>query len=175
MNLEFLKRRLGWFGAAWLGTFVLVLAGLLGATLLFGTELVSAADLLLRLALAALGLGTAAAVVQALVSREGFVTKAAVVLLAVVLVLPLLWSPVLASVLAAWAAKVPIEYSTVYAGFRVTVSQMLYPIGALFSGEIAQAVWELFQGAATLVGFLASAAQLWTFSRRFGGAQGAAA
>jgi len=168
MDLEFVRRRLGWFGAAWLGTFVLVLVCLLAATWLFGAELVSVADLLLRIALAALGLGTAGVVLQALTSKAGIGSKLAVVLLGVALVLPLLWSPVLAAVLAAAAAGASIEYSTVYADFRVAVSQLLYPLGAaLFSAAALHTVWTLFQGAATVVGFLASAAQLWTFSRRF--------
>jgi hypothetical protein len=142
---------------------VLVLA--LGARFLLHMDTIRAVDALLGLALVVLGLLVVGGVAATVVSRESLVTKIVVSLLAVLLLLPLLWSPVLAAVLTAKLTGVSIEYSGVYAGFRITVSRLLY---SLFQGAGAavETIWPVFETVATIVGFAASVLELMRLVRR---------
>lgn len=167
MDRNLVATRLSQYAAAWLGAFLLVLLLSVVASLGLGMDLVAAADGLLLVAFAALSLLLIAGVALTFASTAGPGAKVAVLLLALVLGLPLLWAPVLAVVLAAGMAGVPIEYSGVYAQFRITVSQLLYPlVSAVFSGAALRFVWELFQVFATVVGAIASAIQVWKFFRK---------
>lgn len=167
MNTDLIKRRLGWYGLAWLGTFVLaMLIGLAGFFLL-GADVVDLADIVIPVSLGLLSLGLVGVVVRDLFLRQTIGTKVAVVLLAAVLFLPLLWSPVAAMVAAAWAADRSIEYSSAYAQFRITISQLLWPmLEAVSSGAAFGLAWQLFQFVASAVGFLSSLFQVIAFLRR---------
>ena len=165
--MDTLKTRLGQYGAAWFGSFLLVLVASLFATFILGMEMAAVADGLLMVALAALTVALLAGVVVTVIGRDSVGIKIVVVLLAVILGLPLLWAPVLAVVVAANLNQTPIEYSEVYAGFRITVSQILYPlVSALVSGAAIRWVWEMFQIFATIVGGIASAIQVWNFLKK---------
>ena len=165
--MDLVKRRLGQYGAAWVGSFLITLVVTLAAVFLLGMPLVDVADLLLPAALGILALAAVAGVVLSFMAREPLGPKLLVLLLAVVLVLPLLWAPVLAVVLSARFADTPIEYSEAYAWFRITVSRLLYPlVSAIVSGAAFRWVWEMFQVFATIVGAIASAIQVWNFTRK---------
>ena len=165
--MDVVTRRLGQYAAAWLGSFLIVFLLVLAAVFLLGMELVSVADLLLPLALGALSLAVFAGVGLTFARPGAVGPKLLVLLLALFLFLPLLWAPVVAAVLAAWIAGVPIEYSESYAWFRITVSNLLYPlISAVVSGAAIRWVWEVFQVIATIVGAIASAIQIWNFSKK---------
>ncbi len=161
-NLGLIKTRLSQYGVAWVLSFVLVLLGAAVATLLVRARLAIAADILLATALVALGALMAAFFVLTVIAKETPVTKTVLIALGLILLLPLLWAPILAMLAFARILNAPLEYSSVYAGFRVVVGQFLY--GAtrlLFGNPYVDAAWSFFQGAATVVGFLASLAQLW--------------
>jgi hypothetical protein len=165
--MDTLNRLLREYAAAWLGAFLLVLILTLGASALLHMPLTRVADGLLMVALAALAVGLMARVVMTFAGSDGAGTKVAVLLLALVLGLPLLWAPVVAVVVAAKVVHTPIEYSEVYAWFRITVSRILYPlVSAIVSGAAIRWVWEMFQIFATIVGAVASAIQVWNFLRK---------
>lgn len=165
--MDTLKTRLGQYGAAWVGSFLLVLVLSLFATIVLGMEMTAVADGLLIATLAALSFALLAGVVLTVIGRDSVGIKIVVVLLALVLGLPLLWAPVLAVVVAANLNQTQIEYSEVYAWFRITVSQILYPlVSALVSGAAIRWVWEMFQIFATIVGGIASAIQVWNFLKK---------
>lgn len=165
--MDTLKTRLGQYGAAWVGSFLLMLVLSLFATVVMGMEMTAVADGLLIAALAVLSFALLAGVALTVIGRDSVGIKIVVVLLALVLGLPLLWAPVLAVVLAAGVNHTPIEYSEVYAWFRITVSQILYPlVSALVSGAAIRWVWEMFQIFATIVGGIASAIQVWNFLKK---------
>lgn len=166
-NRSLLMIRLSQFGLTWIATFMLVLLAVLAARFGLNQNLITTADVLLRLALIGLGVALAAALVGTVLARESLVTKVAGIALVLVLALPLLWSPVLAVVFAAQVAHVPIEYSTVYAGFRITVGKLLYPIvQSVVSGQAIDAVWSAFETVATIVGFIASSLEILRLFRR---------
>ena len=82
--------------------------------------------------------------------------------LATAMLLPLLWAPVLASVVAAWLTGAVIEYSAVYAQFRIHVAQILFPLSAgLVHADVIDALWNGFQVVATIIGFVASMISIW--------------
>ncbi len=165
--MDVVTRRLGQYAAAWLGSFLLMLLLSFAATFLFGMELVDAVDLILPIVLAALALAVISAVAFTFANPGTVGAKILVVLLAVILFLPLLWAPVLATVLTAQFLNVPVEYSEAYAWFRITVSNLLYPlISAVVSGAAIRWVWEVFQVIATVVGAVASGIQIWNFSKK---------
>lgn len=165
--MDTLKTRLGQYGAAWVGSFLLVLVLSLFATIVLGMEMTAVSDGLLIATLAALSFALLAGVVLTVIGRDSVGIKIVVVLLALVLGLPLLWAPVLAVVVAANLNQTQIEYSEVYAWFRITVSQILYPlVSALVSGAAIRWVWEMFQIFATIVGGIASAIQVWNFLKK---------
>lgn len=167
LNLELVKHRLGQYGAAWILSFLLVLLGGLAGGLLLKLDLIAVADRLLAAAFVGLVVMAAAFVVVTLFSAETWATRAALILLGVVLLLPLLWAPVLALVSCAWIAHAPIEYSSVYAGFRIVVGRALYSLTELiFGNPLVELAWTFFQGAATVVGFFSGLFQIWSFLQK---------
>lgn len=171
-----IRHRLSQYSALWLGGFLLVLIIAAGASLVAGLDLIDVADLVLPAAFVLLGGAMAYGVGATAVSRAGLATKSLVTALGLVLLLPLLWAPVLAVLVVAAIGGAVIEYSTAYAGFRIVVSQIIYPLVSLFTeSPLATAVWAIFQVVASVIGFLASMVQVWKAVRGFlyGGDDGA--
>lgn len=157
-----LKTRLSEYGALWLASFVLVLAGVGFVTFALGRDLIDVADTVLPISFTLLGLAVMVGVGVTVASRASLIAKCLVTLLALLLILPLLWSPVLAVLIIATIGQVAIEYSEAYAQFRIVVSQLIYPLVAmLVEGPLVAAVWNAFQIVASIVGFVASALQVW--------------
>jgi hypothetical protein len=166
MDRGLITRRLSQYGAAWLASFLVTLIVIVVAVAL-KVEFVTATNMVLELALILLGLLVAAAVLMTLIARGSVGAKITVVVLAVVLVLPLLWAPVLGAVLAAKITGHAIEYSGVYAQFRIVISQLLYPMTrTIFSGQARDMAWNAFQAVASVIGFIASALQIWGYLRK---------
>ncbi|MFT4953985.1 MAG: hypothetical protein ACI8U3_000347 [Brevundimonas sp.] len=160
-----LKRRISQYAALWLGAFLLSGGAILIATL--GMDLMVAADLILPVMLALTLLALGAGVVLSLISPHTLGTKLAVFLGALILVLPLLWAPVSAAVVIAFFADRSIEYSTVYADFRIGISRVLYPAtAALFGGGAFNLIWGVFQAVASFIGFVAAVVRIWPLIRR---------
>ena len=169
-----IKRRLGQYGALWVGAFLLAGLAILAATAV--EDLIAAVDHVLPVMLAGTALGLGIGVIASLVSGETLGTKLIVLALAVVLSLPLLWAPVAAAVVLAFFADRSIEYSLVYAGFQIGISELLFPLDAwVRSGAVFGSVWALFQGVATVVGFISALSNIWPLLRRAFGAEPAAA
>jgi hypothetical protein len=164
-NLAYLKRRLGQYAALWVGGFLLS-----GAAILVGlmfADLMVAIDWVLPALLGATALTLGAGVVLSLLSGETLGTKLAVLLLAGLLALPLLWAPVSAGVAIAFFADRSIEYSESYAAFQIGISRVLFPISqALGDGDLFGRVWTAFQWISTVVGFLSALARIWPAIRR---------
>ena len=162
-NTALIRTRLGQYGAAWLIGFVLSIVAILAGGWLAQMPLVKVADLVLPVAFAGLTLAVLGVLVMTLTAgRETVATRLVVILLAILLFLPLLWAPVLGAVGAAWIGKVSIEYSEVYAQFRILVSQGLFKVaGLMFANPLIDTVWALFQGLATIVGFISAFFQVW--------------
>lgn len=159
-----LRRRLSQYGALWLGGFVGVLLAM--AVLVFGVgaPFAASADLVLPVALALLALAVIAGVGVTLVKDIGLSTKSLITALALLLLLPLLWAPVLAVVVTAAVAGASVEYSSVYAEFRIAVSNLIYPLVAMLGEDpLISLVWQAFQIVASIVGAIASALQVWRF------------
>lgn len=173
VNTALIRTRLGQYGAAWLIGFVLSLTAVLATGWLAHLPLVRGADLVLPVALAGLTLTTLAALAATLVAgRETVATRLIILLLGLLLFLPLLWAPVLGAVTAAWIGHVSIEYSAVYAQFRILVSQALFSLaGLVFANPLLDTVWTLFQGLATVVGFFSAFLQVWPRLLRLLGAR----
>lgn len=162
------RRRLSQYSALWLGGFLVVLVAAAGASLVAGFDLIAVADLVLPAAFVLLGAALAFGVGATAVSRAGLATKSLVTALGLLLLLPLLWAPVLAVLVAAAIGGTAIEYSTAYAEFRIVVSHLVYPLLSLFTeSPLAAAAWTVFQVAASVIGFLASAVQVWKAVRGF--------
>ena len=160
--------RLGQYGALWLSAFLTVLATTAATSLVARLDLVDVADIVLPVAFVLLGAALVLGVGMTAVSRAGPGAKSLVAALALLLALPLLWAPVLAVLIVAAIGGVVIEYSTAYAHFRIAVSQLVYPLMSLFTqSPPATAAWTMFQVAASVVGFLASALQVWRTIRSF--------
>lgn len=172
-NSALFRIRLGQYGAAWLVSFVLALLVILGGSALMETPLVKVADLVLPLAFAGLTLAVLAVLVLTLTAgRETVATRLVIMVLAILLFLPLLWGPVLGAVSAAWIGHVSIEYSAVYAQFRIQISQLLFRLaGLVFENPLMDTVWTAFQAVATVVGFLSSFFQVWPRVLRLLGAR----
>jgi hypothetical protein len=164
-NRSHVMIRLSQYALTWASTFLVVLVLALTAHFLLHMDTIRAVDALLGLALVLLSLLTIGGVVATVLGRQSLATKIAVCLLALLLLLPLLWSPVLAAVLTAKLAGVSIEYSGVYAGFRITVSRLLYSL-LQGTGAAIEAVWPVFEAIATIVGFAASVLELMRLFRR---------
>jgi hypothetical protein len=161
LNLGLLRTRFGQYGAAWLGSFMLVLLGDLGAALI-RAPIVAAANVLLLIALIGLAVVFALFVARTAASGESGVTRTVLLALGFALLLPLLWAPVLGAVLSAYIGGVSIEYSSVYAGFRVIVGNVIFGVMSLFThNPYVDAGIAWFQNIAILLGFFASLVQLW--------------
>ena len=157
-----LRRRLSQYGALWLGSFVVTL--MVMAAMVFGARspLAATADLVLPVAFALLSLAVLAGVGTTVVKDIGLTTKSLIVALALLLVLPLLWAPVLAVVVTAAIAGASVEYSTAYADFRIVVSRLIYPLAAMLGEDpLVSFVWQAFQVVASIVGAVASVLQVW--------------
>ena len=172
MNGSLVRTRLGQYGAAWFLSFLGVLvAGLVGALALH-MDLIRLADLILPVVLGLLGLLLVVFLVATVFAREGPATKIVLILLGLILALPLLWAPVLAMVADAAMTRVSIEYSSAYAGFRIIVGRLLFPVTqAVFGGDLVSAAWGWFQAVATVIGFVAAVSQLWPAMLRMLGTQ----
>ena len=160
MNLILIKRRLGWYGLAWMGAFALVLLVALAGHFLAHADVIDMADLLIPIGLGVTALALAGVVVRDLFSIQTIGTRLAILLLAILLALPLLWSPVSATVAAAWVADRSIEYSSAYAQFRITISELIYPISQFLFGPALSSAWLFFQGLASVVGVLSALRQI---------------
>lgn len=173
VNSALIRTRLGQYGAAWLTSFVLALIAILAGAGLAHMRLVEVADLVLPAAFAGLTLAVLAVLVLTLTAgRETVATRLIVVVLALLLFLPLLWGPVLGAIAAAWIGQVSIEYSEVYAQFRIQISQALFSLaGLMFANPLIDTVWMAFQAVATVVGFLSSFFQVWPRILRLLGAR----
>src|SRR3569833_1525362 len=152
MNGALIKRRLGQYGLAWVSGFLLVLLGGLAAIWGCKAPFVQSANLLLQVALTLLTLGVLTIVVLTVLAREGLMTKLLLVVLALVLFLPLLWAPMLGAVAVAALTRHAVEYSGVYAQFRIVVSQLGQ---TLFSNSTRDAVWCVFLLFVLVIGFIA--------------------
>ena len=165
ISLAYLKRRLGQYAALWVGGFLLS-----GAAIIIGlmfADLMTAVDWVLPVLLGALVLALGVGVVLSLLSGETPGTKLAVLLLALLLALPLLWAPVSAAVAIAFFADRSIEYSESYAAFQIGISRVLFPIGqALGQGDLFGWVWSAFQWVSSVVGFFSALANIWPAIRR---------
>ena len=167
MNTSLLKTRLSQYGLVWAGTFLIVLLLACAATLLLKQDFVGIADLLLTIGLGAIGVLVVAFIVATVLAAERMATKAVLLILGVLLILPLLWSPVLAVVITAHFTGAAVEYSGVYAGFRALVSRIVFPlVQAIFGGSLIETVWSAFQAVATIIGFIVSVLTLWPYVRR---------
>lgn len=163
-----IRHRLSQYSALWLGGFLLVFMLAAGASLVARLDLIDVADWVLPAAFLVLGAAMLVGIGATAVSRASLATKSLITALGLVLLLPLLWAPVLAVVVVAAIGGVAIEYSTSYAGFRIIVSHLIYPLIALFTeSPVVGAIWALFQVVASVIGFLASAAQVWKAIRGF--------
>jgi hypothetical protein len=172
-NSALVRTRLGQYGAAWLISFVVALLCILAGGALSHMPIVKVADLILPLEFAGLTLAVLAVLVMTLTAgRETVATRLVVVVLALLLFLPLLWGPVLGAITAAWIGHVSIEYSEVYAQFRIQISQLLFKLaGMMFANPLIDTVWMAFQAVATVVGFLSSFFQVWPRVLRLLGAR----
>lgn len=166
IDLAHLKRRLGQYGALWLMGFAGA-GGVILALGMLGADLMVAADLALPVLWTMLGLALAAGLGITWARGPSLGTSLVLSLLALLLVLPLMWAPVSAAVAIAFFAERSIEYSAAYAGFRIGVSRVLYPLSeAIFGPGLIQLMWSAFQVAASVVGFLSALANLWPRLRR---------
>ena len=170
IGLAHLKMRLAQYGAAWVTAFLIA-----GASILVGmlfADLIVATDWVLLVMMSATVLALGIGVIVSLLSRETPGTKLAVLILALFLVLPLMWAPIAAAASIAFFADRSIEYSGVYATFQIGVSELLFPLEELVrSGAVFGSVWALFQGVATVVGFISALANIWPILRRILGAE----
>lgn len=165
ISLAHLKRRLGQYAALWVGGFLLSGAGVWLAAVFL--DLMDAADLVLPAAMLGVVLGLGWGVIASLVSRETLGTKLAVLLLAALLALPLLWAPVSAAVAIAFFVDRSIEYSHAYAAFQIGVARILFPLSqAVGDGDLFGWVWTAFQWVSSVVGFFSALANIWPAIRR---------
>jgi len=165
VSLAHIKQRLGQYGAAWLIAFLAS-----GAAILIGMafdDMMVIADLVLPVGMAAVVLALGAALVATWLSGQTLGTKLALLVLAVLLVLPLLWAPVSAAVVIAFFADRSIEYSQVYAGFQISVAQILYPLSEfVFGPSLFEQVWKAFEVVASIIGFISALSRVWPMIRR---------
>lgn len=170
VSLAHLKRRLGQYGATWVIGFLLS-----GVAILIGSmvgDMIAMTDLVLPVVMVGVVVALGAGVVMTWLSNQTLGTKLVVLILALLLVLPLLWAPVSAAVAIAWVLGRAIEYSAVYAGFQIRVSDILYPLGQiLFGPSLFGMIWEVFQMVASVVGFLSALANIWPILQRVLGSE----
>ncbi len=162
IDAELLRARLGQYGTAWLLAFLIAFLGAATGRGLMHLTLAATADVLLLALFTGLALATLWVVVHALVRVQPGSAKVVLVALALALLLPLLWSPVLALQAYARFTGAALEYSSVYAGFRIAVARALWGLTRLlFGSPEVQAAMRVFQGLSTLVGFAAACLQIW--------------
>ena len=167
LNLTLIRWCLRQYGLVWLAAFALVLAGALIAWKLAKMDYIPVADLMLTAAFPVLRLILAGFVIYALAQKQTPLTKAVLIVFAAVLALPLLWAPVLGVIAGAWVAHVSIEYSSVYAAFRITVGRLLYVVTEqVFGSPLVDAAWKAMQAFAGLVGFISAAVHSWRVVER---------
>ncbi|RZJ28136.1 MAG: hypothetical protein EON85_09665 [Brevundimonas sp.] len=165
ISLGHLKSRLGQYAALWVGGFLLAGAGVWLAAVF--VDLMAAADLVLPAVMLGVTLALGGGVIASLLSKETLGTKLAVVVLAALLALPLLWAPVSAAVLIAFLADRSIEYSQAYAAFQINVARVLFPISeAIGERDLLGWVWTAFQWVSSVVGFFSALANIWPFLKR---------
>ena len=165
-----IKRRLGQYGAAWVTAFLIAGAAILTGMLF--EDFIVVTDWVLPVTMAAAVLALGVGLILTLVSGETVGTKLVVAALALMLVLPLMWAPPAAAVVIAFFADRSIEYSQTYAAFQIGVSELLYPLDELVrSGAIFGSVWALFQGLASVVGFISALSNIWPILKRALGAE----
>ena len=108
--------------------------------------------------------------VVVLVSRETARTKLVLVAMGLILAAPLLWAPVLGVAAGAALAGSTIEYSSVYAGFRIAFGRLSYTVTETILGSpVVEAAWTFMQGLAAFVGFLAALGQVWRMLKSMAG------
>jgi hypothetical protein len=164
-GIAHLKRQAGQYAALWVAGF-LVSAGAILIGMIF-IDLMAAADLVLPVLMAGVVLVLGFGVLVSLLSGETLGTKLAVLIAAVILALPLLWSPVSAAVVLAFFAGRSIEYSVAYADFQIAAASILYPLSEwVLGGAVFSAVWAGFQAFASLVGVVSAVAKAWPWIRR---------
>lgn len=174
IGIGHLKRRFGQYAGVWVAAFLL--SGAVILLLMTQMDLMAAADLVLPIMLGLSGLALGAGVVVSFFSGETPLTKIIVLVLALLLVLPLLWAPVSAAVAIAYFADRSIEYSAVYAGFRIAVSNLLWSASEWVGyGGILEGLWRAFQWIASVVGFVSAWVNAWPFIKRLLGKEPAVA
>ncbi len=162
LNFELMGLRLRHYTLAWLLGFVLVLAGGLIAGLLLHMDLIAAINLLLMAAFVLIAVLAASFLALTAAARESAPTKAALILMGLFLLVPLLWAPVLGAIVSAFFGHVSIEYSGVYAAFRIAFGKAIYGVMRLFSqNPVVDAGMKMMEFLAACVGFIASMTQLW--------------
>lgn len=165
ISLAHLKNRLGQYAALWIGAFLLSGVGIWLVAVF--VDLIDATDLILPAAMIGTALILGVGVIASLLSRETVGTKLAVLVLAALLVLPLLWAPMSAAVAIAFFADRSIEYSQAYAAVQIGVARLLFPLSqAIGDGDLFGWVWSAFQWVSTVVGFLAALTKIWPAVRR---------
>lgn len=165
ISLAQLKRRLGQYGATWVVGFLVSGIGILVGMIF--ADMIAMTDLVLPIAMAGVVLALGVGVVMTWLSDQTLGTKIAVLVLALLLLLPLLWAPVSAAVVIAFITDRAIEYSTVYAAFQIRVSELLFPLGQmLFGPSLFGMIWSAFQVVASIVGFISALANIWPIIRR---------
>lgn len=169
LNLTLIKRRLGQYGLAWMLLYGLVLVSALIATYLGDRAYIEVADILLKVAFWAVGGVLALFAISSVLQKETVLTHASLWVLALILTLPLFWAPVLGVVTGAWVAHVSIEYSSVYAGFRILVGRLIFGVTETILGSpMVDAGWAFMQVFAGVVGFVSAVGHVWTTIQRLG-------
>jgi hypothetical protein len=162
LNFDLMALRLRQYAAAWVASFLVVLIATAVARFLLHMDLISAINVLLLVAFAVIAVLAALFLGLTFTSGETGATKGALFGTALVLALPLLWAPALGAVASAFFGQVSIEYSSVYAAFRVLLGNALFLVLRLFSeNPVIEVGMKLMEAFATVVGFIASVSQLW--------------
>jgi hypothetical protein len=173
INFDLLALWLRRYAAAWLIGFVLVLGGCLIGSGLLRVPVNAAIDVLLVLSFGLIAIAAAACFGLTLASSESGATKTAVISCGLFLLVPLFWAPVLGAISAAALGHASIEYSGVYAGFRILLGRAVWGIMRVFSEnpviELGMKLMEIF---AAIVGFIAAISQLWEVMGKRGRAVG---
>ena len=162
LNFDLMALRLRQYATVWVASFLLVLIAGATARFLLHMDLVSVINVLLLVAFAVIAVLIAAFLARTFTCDETGATKGALLATALVLAAPLLWAPVLGAVAAAFFGHVSIEYSTVYAAFRILLGKAVWAVLRLFSeNPVIEAGMKLMEIFAAVVGFIASVSQLW--------------
>lgn len=169
LNFDLMALRLRQYGAAWVTAFFGVLIAGTACGLLLHMDLISVINVLLLVAFALIAVLVALFLVTTIAADETGATKGAMVATALVLLTPLIWAPVLGAIGAAFLGHVSIEYSNVYAAFRILLGKGVYVVLRLFSqNPVIEAGLKLMEIFATVVGFVASVSQIWEVLGRRG-------